>query len=1285
MEVSSFSPTHAGRVQSSEAKKIPANINNEIFESGSISNEDDPSNLSLECLLDQDLDSILNSKSESGINPFIDVSDAMSITSRTSGSAVSQASVPNSTSSIRKLKKKGSILRHVILKNITSHLTSGFSRIGAPTSIAVSAWLAVGSNSGLTFVFDGGQNLRWCLGAGTGRDIESFGSVSALSFNADCTRLLCGHVRGHIVMYDVSNGKLLRILEDAHKEETTVINIKFTNNPTVAVFSDITGNVYEVNFKRTFGVRGHTTTCLYDGVKGPAVTLEPLNQAATETVNRIDDIILAFATLDKVMIVKIKPQRKVVFCQKLSGDERSLPLLAWQYLTIQTSNGRIVDPVLACARSKSISFFQLSRVKNGSYSVVPLMTASVPYSLTSVGWVDNRTLVTFDVKERLHLFDVKDQEEIEELDLSGVGIVYSSGTFKGLATGFDVHRSLAIAGEFACFQSIVVSCGQVFVLGTRSVHAVILRKWQERIDYLVKQKRHVEALSFGSQLLEERAKSISVKMDEEKRTHIKEKMKSVLEDFIAVCILPCRNDDIAVWNCGADQLSGCIANSVKLQLGAFACDLIYSSTIETPILKATFLESLENLILDDKLKEINPAIVKDFVFHYESKGRLKVLESCLLHLDIACLDFNQVIGICTKKSLYTALLYLHNKALDDFVGPLEDLFGTLIIQLDSEGSTEKAIEVANIVLVYVSCCLNGQAFPYGLMPDEKAHRVSHEVLLFLTSLHSKKSVDTEKSYPYLRTLLRINTREFLNVLSMAFEESPLKSSDVGQRQRQRIVDILIGIMVQSDGAFDSLQVGALFTFITRQLAIPPLSLDDQLLLEILEFITQPDTGERHEEKQQALIELLHVKTIDVSKTVGPGKLLSMAERAGFYRVSEQLYRAEKQYDSVFRCLVSDLSRRHLALPYMKSVLTQENSSWQPKMVSALMENLEAVLESCMGELIEFLIKFNYDLIQKVMDNLASNDVTRYEFMGKLLETSSEFASCSSASEPGQLFSRKFHLEYVSLMAQCDKQKILAYVSNCSEDILGPEILQVCSSAGLKAAEVIVLERLGEVEKAFERYLSSMADSLAQVRECNDSLDECSSNAAMIVEFCERNPHQKFWLQLLDLFLDIRRKFGINKGLADISHYLLSTVQAYLPPNVILQRVLSDSSDSKATWKDVKQLTTSMLDSYNYETTLYDIVTRMFRLDTHRQFEKFKKRTTKAIVVSEFNCCICSNFTTFSKTELDAFRCGHVCHARCFPEHSESAAEIRCPICSQQEEKHETLHLVLRQNHVPSHS
>ena len=59
------------------------------------------------------------------------------------------------------------------------------------------------------------------------------------------------------------------------------------------------------------------------------------------------------------MIVKIKPQRKVVFCQKLSGDERSLPLLAWQYLTIQTSIGHVVDPVLACARSKNISFFQV--------------------------------------------------------------------------------------------------------------------------------------------------------------------------------------------------------------------------------------------------------------------------------------------------------------------------------------------------------------------------------------------------------------------------------------------------------------------------------------------------------------------------------------------------------------------------------------------------------------------------------------------------------------------------------------------------------------------------------------------------------------------------------------------------------------------------------------------------------------------------------------------------------------------------------------------------------------
>jgi vacuolar protein sorting-associated protein 8 len=46
--------------------------------------------------------------------------------------------------------------------------------------------------------------------------------------------------------------------------------------------------------------------------------------------------------------------------------------------------------------------------------------------------------------------------------------------------------------------------------------------------------------------------------------------------------------------------------------------------------------------------------------------------------------------------------------------------------------------------------------------------------------------------------LQFDTREFLNVLALAFEE-PEFTSELGLRQRQRIVDILLQLMVLEHG------------------------------------------------------------------------------------------------------------------------------------------------------------------------------------------------------------------------------------------------------------------------------------------------------------------------------------------------------------------------------------------------------------------------------------------------------------------------------------------------------
>lgn len=93
--------------------------------------------------------------------------------------------------------------------------------------MAVSGMIAVGTSHGLVLVFDTAQALKWCLGSAAVGD-ES-GAVSSLGFNHDCSRILVGFAKGHILMYDLSNGKLLRTLTDVHPPGTAVLHVKVRN------------------------------------------------------------------------------------------------------------------------------------------------------------------------------------------------------------------------------------------------------------------------------------------------------------------------------------------------------------------------------------------------------------------------------------------------------------------------------------------------------------------------------------------------------------------------------------------------------------------------------------------------------------------------------------------------------------------------------------------------------------------------------------------------------------------------------------------------------------------------------------------------------------------------------------------------------------------------------------------------------------------------------------------------------------------------------------------------
>lgn len=180
---------------------------------------------------------------------------------------------------------------------------------------------------------------------------------------------------------------------------------------------------------------------------------------------------------------------------------------------------------------------------------------------------------------------------------------------------------------------------------------------------------------------------------------------------------------------------------------------------------------------------LTPAVAQTLVSHLEKKDP-QTLENILLNLDISCLDLHQVLNLCKKHKLYNAWIHITTKTLGDYTGPLTEFLGEL---------SPDNHRLGNTILVYVSSCLAGLGYPNGNIPEVAIPRVKHDVLRCLETVHSFNAKPDEPTYPYLRALLKYNTRECLNVVGLAFTEAEF-SGEMGHLQRQRLVQILLKIV-----------------------------------------------------------------------------------------------------------------------------------------------------------------------------------------------------------------------------------------------------------------------------------------------------------------------------------------------------------------------------------------------------------------------------------------------------------------------------------------------------------
>ncbi|XP_063851088.1 vacuolar protein sorting-associated protein 8 homolog isoform X1 [Scylla paramamosain] len=1176
----------------------------------------------------------------------------------------------------------GSILRHVILKGVASQLVSAHDRVGAglPTTMAVGLVICIGTSHGLILVFEPTQALKCCLGST--QHGEQFGAVSALALNPDCTRLLAGFAKGQICLFDLTSSKLLQTISDAHTPFTAVLHLKWTDYPGVAVISDSGGSVFELSVKRTMGLNSNESRCIFSGSRGEVCTIEPLLMSQFRATPSVETVILAMATISKVIVVSLRPQLKVLFSHPLKASPATLPLLAWQFVVIQMSDGtRVIDPVLAFGRERSIYFYQVTHGSQEELQFVALQKMSLPYVVQGLAWLNTRTLALMDARERLHVVDVKTQEELERLDLAPLGLVYASPQFKAIATGGNVSKAMALAGERACYHSMV-SCGsQVLLLGTKSFQVVTVRSWVDRLDHLVRTGHTQEALQLALDIYQDKAQAIvGLKHRKEKRQQlVQDKINELLSQYLdsALDSVPERGNLTALTQHYTQLVPLCVRVAVGAGLRDVLFGRIWETFSEDAISKGIFLEALEPYILNDQLAEISPSISQCLLSHQEASGRLQAAEACIVHLSVPSLDLHQAMTLCWAHGLYDAIFYIYTRGMGDFVTPLEELVTELRGALDGgQPLQDGQVTLGNKILVYVSCCLAGRAYPHGEISPEQLKQVKHEIFKSLTCLHSKNAQPTEPSFPLLRTLLRFDTREFLNVLALAFEEEEF-TSELGMQQRQRVVDILIQVMV-NDKEFGPPQLGSLFTFIARQMSKQQdaIAINRQLFDQVLCHLTSSDTESYRDERQTALLELLQGGGM---AHYDPEYLLKRAREAEFYRVCEYVYEERGELEKIVECYLEDKMRRHQVFTYIRTVLSssQFTDLHAQKIQEQFVKHIKTLLEIDNSRVASLLLTVTQlsPLLPSITDQLRGDTDSLFSLLHALFTyrwTHTSPGGRGVDPSDGPLTS-ELQEEYIDLMCTVQPTQVYAYLKG-AEGYRLEQTLEICKKHKQQESTAFLLERAGDVKGAFDILLAILKarvdDLLVKVKseekDITNTLGHVQAQVVKLVRVCqlgsaqlEESSRRELWFPLLDVLLATQPTLASHQHAAhemrQMVGHVVNSMMTHISLPAILERVMQDPGYCDGNFAQIKHLLKGMVERYVYEETLYATVVRILAGEQLCYLTQQHTQARSPLVVHSPSCTLCHSAYHPSSRAI-VHSCGHSYHTHCG---GESATCVMC--------------------------
>ncbi|KAL4995764.1 Golgi CORVET complex core vacuolar protein 8-domain-containing protein [Aspergillus recurvatus] len=1015
------------------------------------------------------------------------------------------------------------VVRWTKLRKITGQAFSevGKRNFGSPTCMVVSTSIVIGTSRGIVLVFDYQQSLRAVIGHGT-KAIEC-GAVQSLALSADHSTVAAGHVSGDIFTWEISRparpflsiqpipaNQVETRTSDGHVSGSPVIHLGFLGTRRTALVSaDKRGMAFSHLATRGMGAMGRTVKTTRVLGRYPQPTSENAKPRKPSSVLAFSPLplgnveqstdslgLVAMLTPYLLVIVSTTPvaqtQHKSPRPKEVVAHGAMTGALAWfPAIRLKGKDSQISKTKLVYCWSNVLTVLDVLEVETDdsssrdhppSLEFRPRCRWRADEAIVAVQWLSRSVLAVLTITQQMLILEDHTMRVTNAVDLLNRHIYHVdlfSAQLHSLIEHYneeDTSMHGVVADAF--YMSFRSYKGRLFMLGYNELLIGNLSNWADRLLAIMEAGDFIGAIRQATAYYSGNSEKLTVGLPDEdslRRPIVRERLLEMITASLKYAFG--RNAEAPNDRLERQQLEELaevsISACVRMADDGFLWDEVFN-WYEEHGSEGAFLDALESFIVEGTVLSLPPIAVKALINHFVLTHTASQLEEIICLLDTSTMDIDQVTTLCKQHNLYDAFIYVWNRCLGDYVGPLEELIGMIPSQqpVANGNCVHELKEHTNAMKIfpYLSFILTSRSYPTGSdMDDAEASQAKAALYNYLFS-------GTRGSFSPLEVLLKFDTSSFMSMLNEAFEDSFLNEQDPDEIPHQGVSvnrQYLISILLQTmtSGSFDTSDSIYLDMFIARNLPKYPqyILLSGSTLHQVLERLCSYPSKEMAEDCElsaEYLLSIYHPPDIQ--------QMIPLFREAHFYRILKSTYRSEKQFPELILMYLEDPSERERIFTCLQDCL-RPGSNLVKKQRQAVVGVIEARARDIAAIDIRIAAQTMRDFAPEIhgtfIKALQDNDYEQYQYLSVIVERLGQPALDNRQSQSIENWMIE---RYVQLLCRHDPTKVANFVDTLREgDIRLKELLPSMEESGVVDAAVVLLARQGQVRAAMDRLIAHL--------------------------------------------------------------------------------------------------------------------------------------------------------------------------------------------------------------------